>query len=418
MELIHSLRLKTKLVILFLLIGMGVTLAGIVGYVNISSMKRNLDALYFGSFTPVNELNELRHAYNNGIETTVYRLVDGSLSPFEASAVLSANLDKVQMLWKNYASHYKNAKEMEYVEYATGALKRANHHISRVIDVCHQGINVKRLSAESTTRIIDEVNRVVDRLLQYEKDVAYLQRRQLLVTYDNTLTQLIIIMGIIAGAVLWVAYAIFNSIQRQQRDLEVTTENLKAANSRLESASYTDSLTGLHNRRYFNMVYDRELKRAKRSGSYITFMMLDIDHFKQYNDTYGHIEGDHALKRVGATLRETLQRPGDFIFRLGGEEFAVLLTDNTPDHAKKVAEKVRSAIEAMAIPHAGNDASEYLTVSIGVTALVPSAEMDENVILSMADANLYEAKEEGRNGFVVTVETLKQTLRRPRAGAA
>lgn len=418
MGLLHSLRLKTKLMILFILIGLGLTLVGIVGYINITSMKKNLDELYFGSFVPVNELNELLHTYNSGIETTVFKLTNGSLSPFEASARLSASLDTVHMIWKSYTSHYKNAREQEYVDYASTTLKRANRHIARVIDICHQGLNVKRLSADSTSHVIADVTTVIQKLLQYEKDVASHERRQLLMTYENTLMQLIVILAVITGAVLWISYAIFNSIHRQQQVLEVTTENLKSANSKLESASYTDSLTGLHNRRYFNMIFERELKRAKRSGSYFTFMMLDVDHFKQYNDTYGHLEGDNALKSVAKTLQENLQRPGDFVFRLGGEEFAVLLTENTPENVKKMAQKLCDAIEAMQIPHEGSDAGDYLTVSIGVTTLVPSVDLDENVILSMADANLYEAKEYGRNRVIVTAETLKQSPRRPRAGAA
>ena len=418
MKLIYSLRLKTKLMVLFALIGIGLTLVGIIGYINISSMKKNLDELYFGSFVPVNELNDLLHTYNSHIETTVFKLTNGTLSPYEASATLSAGLDKVQLIWKSYASHYQNAQEQEYIDYASAALKRANHHISRVIDVCHQGINVKRLSADSTSHVISDVNKVIDRLLKYEKDVAYHERRQLLLTYDSTLSQLIIILGLITGAVLWISYAIFSSIHREQQVLEVATENLKSANSKLESASYTDSLTGLHNRRYFNMIFERELKRAKRSASYFTFMMLDVDHFKKYNDTYGHLEGDNALKTVATTLQETLHRPGDFIFRLGGEEFAILLTDNTPEDAKKMADKICRAVEDMEIAHEGNDASNYLTVSIGVTTLVPSVDLDENIILSMADANLYEAKEQGRNCYIVTAETLKHTPRRLRAGAA
>ncbi|MDX1295114.1 MAG: diguanylate cyclase [Sulfurimonadaceae bacterium] len=421
MGFIHSLQLNTRLIVLYMLIGVGLILVGIVGYINISAMKKNLDDLYFGSFVPVNELNELLYTYHSSVESTVFKLTDGTLSPFEASSTLSESLDKVQMIWKNYASHYKSSEEQQYVNYASATLNRADRHIQRVIDVCHQGINVSRISSGTTSQLIMDVDRVIQKLLKYEKEVAYLERRKLLVTYENTIIQLVIILGVITGAVLWVSYAIFSSIRRQQAILENTTENLKAANTKLEDASYTDSLTTLHNRRYFNMIFDRELKRAKRAGSFFSFMMLDIDNFKQYNDTYGHLEGDTALKAVSSQLKECLQRPGDFVFRLGGEEFGILVTESTPESAKKTAEMICTKVEALELPHEANDASEFVTVSIGAVSLVPSVDLDENIILSMADSNLYEAKENGRNDVVFTTERIRTSAQNPhrsRVGAA
>ncbi len=418
MSLIHSLRLNTKLLLLLVVIGVGLLLVGIVGYSNISAMKRNLDNLYFGSFTPVNELSELLHTYNRGVESTVFKLADGTLAPFEASAQLSESLDRARRLWNSYRSHYQSDAEKEYVAYAGATMERANRHIARIIDVCHQGINVRRVSAASTSRLIDDVSEVISRLLQYEKDVAGFERRKLLSTYDGTLVQLLIIFGSVTGAVLWLAYTVFSSIRRQQKALEDTTKSLKAANSKLESASYTDSLTGLYNRRYFNMVYDRELKRAKRSGNYLTFMMLDVDDFKKFNDTYGHIEGDKALKAVADALKEALKRPGDYLFRLGGEEFGVLITEGDPKNAKTMAQRICSSVEALQIPHEQSRAGAVLTVSIGATSLIPSLSLDENMMLSMADANLYEAKEAGRNGYIFSTETLTRSHLYSRAGAA
>ena len=106
----------------------------------------------------------------------------------------------------------------------------------------------------------------------------------------------------------------FKSIQTTHTKLEITTKKLKRANKKLENVSYTDSLTSLHNRRYFNFIYDKEIKRAKREKNYITFMMLDIDYFKQFNDTYGHIEGDYALKSVAKVLKDILKEK-KFLFQ-------------------------------------------------------------------------------------------------------
>ena len=418
MGLIHSLRLKTKLTLLFVLIGIGLLLIGTIGYVNMSAMKKNLDNLYFGSFLPVDELNELLLTYGRGVESTVYRLTDGALEPFEASALLSESLDRVQRLWKSYSAHYQSDAEKEYIAFATATMERANHHVARIIDVCHEGVNVRRISAATTSKIVADVSGVITKLLEYERDVARYERRKLLETYNGTLWQLMIVLILITGAVLWVSYAVFSSIRRQQQALEETTQHLKEANRKLEEASNTDSLTGLFNRRYFNRIYERELKRAKRGGSYISFMMLDIDHFKSYNDTYGHIEGDNALKAVAKALQESLKRPGDYLFRLGGEEFGILIADSDPKNAKTMAQSLCSRIEALQIPHEGNSAGGFLTLSIGVACLVPAPAMDENVILSMADANLYEAKEQGRNGYIFSTETLNRTHLYSKAGAA
>jgi len=205
-------------------------------------------------------------------------------------------------------------------------------------------------------------------------------------------------------AVLVISYQVFRSIQNDNTKLEVATKKLKKANKKLENVSYTDSLTSLHNRRYFNMLYTRELKRAKRTHSYITFMMLDIDFFKQYNDTYGHIEGDYALKSVAKVLKETLKRPSDFVFRLGGEEFGVLLTQTDESDSAKLARDICDAIKAREIKHEASSINEYLTMSIGVVCCIADDALDEDVLISRADETLYRAKETGRDRYIITTD--------------
>ncbi|MDB2562941.1 GGDEF domain-containing protein, partial [Sulfurimonas sp.] len=177
---------------------------------------------------------------------------------------------------------------------------------------------------------------------------------------------------------------------------------LKRLNKKLENVSYTDSLTSMHNRRYFNLVYERELKRAKRTHSHITFMMLDIDYFKQYNDTYGHIEGDNALKIVANVLTKTLRRPSDFVFRLGGEEFGVLLTQTDESNSAKLAREIVDAIKEEKLEHSGSAVNEFLTISIGVVCCIADDALNEDLLISRADEMLYEAKETGRDRYIIT----------------
>jgi len=217
------------------------------------------------------------------------------------------------------------------------------------------------------------------------------------------------VLTLIIFGVLIISYYVFKSIQNDHTKLEITTKKLKRANKKLENVSYTDSLTSLHNRRYFNFVYDRELKRAKRTKSYITFMMLDIDFFKQYNDTYGHIEGDFALKSVSKVLKDSLKRPSDFVFRLGGEEFGVILTDTDESNSARLAREICDAVKAREIKHEASKADEFLTISIGVVCCIADEALNEDVLISRADEMLYKAKDSGRNGYVITTNASEAT---------
>ncbi len=169
---------------------------------------------------------------------------------------------------------------------------------------------------------------------------------------------------------------------------------------RLEQISIIDELTGLYNRRHFNKVMHNEINRAKRENKLISFLMLDIDHFKQYNDTYGHQKGDDVISSISQVIKEFAGRAGDNAFRLGGEEFGVIFTDIDKEKMKKYASTLIDTIENLKIPHENNSASEYVTISAG---LVFSNEknLDSGVLYKAADDLLYKAKENGRNRLEV-----------------
>jgi diguanylate cyclase (GGDEF)-like protein len=174
--------------------------------------------------------------------------------------------------------------------------------------------------------------------------------------------------------------------------LAKTNEELKAANSRLEELAITDGLTGLFNRRHFQDTLDRELQRGEREGWPLSLLLLDIDHFKQFNDRWGHSEGDNELKRVAGQLLASV-RTTDSAYRYGGEEFAMILTSCPKDQAVKVAEKVRQAISSMERP---GPFGWRTTVSIGV-ATFPGDGRVARALVDMADTALYAAKARGRD---------------------
>ncbi len=156
-------------------------------------------------------------------------------------------------------------------------------------------------------------------------------------------------------------------------------------------------MTMLFNRRYFDMIFDKQIKIQQRAKKNLIFIMMDIDHFKQYNDTYGHQAGDDTLIAVATSLKNISKRPDDLVFRLGGEEFGILCNGMDEKEAYKFAEKSRENIQNLEIKHKKNSASDFITISIGLVVIEPAFKCEMNSIYKYADEALYESKQNGRN---------------------
>jgi diguanylate cyclase (GGDEF)-like protein len=165
----------------------------------------------------------------------------------------------------------------------------------------------------------------------------------------------------------------------------------------IEQLNRADPLTGIPNRRCFDERIAVEWKRAARGNMPVSFMMIDVDKFKDYNDTYGHPQGDALLKAISEIFVSTARRPPDMAVRLGGEEFGILLPETPEKAACMIAEEVRSRVEAARIPLADGSAFTSTTISIGVTTQIPDEESVLEDFIARADANLYIAKNAGRN---------------------
>ncbi len=181
------------------------------------------------------------------------------------------------------------------------------------------------------------------------------------------------------------------------------TRELATANEALIGLSYADSLTGIGNRRQFDRVLEAEWRRAIRSGQPLALVLVDIDHFKEFNDDYGHPEGDECLKAVAATISDALPRSGDSVSRYGGDEFAVVLPGTDLEGALVVAEQLRIAIAGLEERNGPSPAKPKIEVSCGVGAMIPSASDDPRKLLKTADTGLYRAKSEGRNRVASSV---------------
>ena len=176
--------------------------------------------------------------------------------------------------------------------------------------------------------------------------------------------------------------------------LRESQQQLAQANIKLQQLADIDGLTSLANRRRFDSVLQNEWMRAQRSQQTLSLLMCDIDFFKSFNDTHGHLAGDECLKKVAAVLGSSLRRPGDLAARYGGEEFALVLPDTDTTGATAIAELCRQQIEALALP---NQPERYVTMSIGVASMVPTANAVPLDLIDHADRALYQAKNNGRN---------------------
>lgn len=198
------------------------------------------------------------------------------------------------------------------------------------------------------------------------------------------------------------------SQERYERDLaahrdrlaelvdEQTTE-LRAANQRLEQLSRVDPLTGLANRRHFDELKDLEFRRAQRLGQPLCVLMCDVDFFKRYNDAYGHTQGDRCLQQVARALSDNFERAHEFVARVGGEEFAVLLSGVDAAEARSGAERLQRRLAQLALPHKDSPVAAVITLSIGLAQFDPATTIDFDELLHLADRALYRAKELGRN---------------------
>jgi diguanylate cyclase (GGDEF)-like protein len=172
---------------------------------------------------------------------------------------------------------------------------------------------------------------------------------------------------------------------------------LQDANQKLEELANLDGLTQVANRRCFNNRLQSEWQRLARENQPLSIILLDVDNFKSYNDYYGHLAGDDCLIRIGQTLQKVVRRSTDLAARYGGEEFVLLLPNTDLEGGIKVAQNIQQTIHNLAIPHAQSDVKDIVTVSLGISSLIPTLEVQPDTLVACADKALYDAKQQGRD---------------------
>lgn len=196
-------------------------------------------------------------------------------------------------------------------------------------------------------------------------------------------------------SVMFIGYLSISS----RRTHAIIVEALRARFKNEEMAR-VDVLTGIPNRRCFDESLSREYRSAIRKGSFLSFVLIDVDFFKKVNDIQGHTAGDKVLARIASIIKNSLFRAGDMVARYGGEEFAVLLPETEETDARVVAERIRSAIESEQIPHPDSECSEVITISAGIAVIKPNDNQKKQQLIDAADEALYKAKQNGRNRVI------------------
>lgn len=280
-----------------------------------------------------------------------------------------------------------------------------NRDIEGLIEITDKGARneLKRgdfhISVAERGRILAEVH-VAETVWQLVSvhDAALFTRQRDKIIYQTLLA---------FGVFLLIGYMMLRRLQAEERrrsavesQLRASTTQLEQANVELQRIASTDQLTGIANRRRFDREFELEHKRARRSKNPLSLLMIDVDQFKNYNDTYGHKQGDVTLRDVARCIASRLRRPSDFVARYGGEEFIVVLPDTPLSGALKIGEDIRGAVAELSIPHQSSTIATHVTISVGAATLAPGTEMSTAQLIDMADTAMYEAKQGGRNRVV------------------
>ncbi len=355
----NKINLNFKLMILPIVIIIAMIGLSFVFSQKIDNLKKQIDLIYFGNFIPIHKLHNIKERYMDII--------------FQKKLMIE---DKKSILknWRYYYKQYKNKDERVIVE-------RINKQLIKAFKT-NKGSGYKQSLKN------------INYLISKEMDSAYLQRKEFVVRYERMQNYLFYIQIIIIFFVLLLTAIIVYQAIKQNKILILLNEQYKIE-------ANTDGLTSLYNRKYFDTIFKDLTSISHQNNWNSVFVMIDIDFFKQYNDTYGHDAGDIALKKVALALDESFNREYEYTFRLGGEEFGIIIFDTNVKNIKLALDNVQSKIAKLKINHTAS-ATSYLTLSMGVVFIDnTSYKSTVKELYTNADKKLYYSKENGRNQYAI-----------------
>ena len=325
----------------------------------IDRLKKQIDNIYFGNFIPVHKLHIIKQEYKNIINNE---------TPYDVSKqVILKN-------WDYYNSQYKTEQERTVVN-------KVNKQ-------------VKKSFTKKNNQFYKHMLTQIDLLIQYEVSSASNQRKIFLEKYENITNYLFYNqIFIIIFTAVFVIFTVISFTKNYNR--------LEYLMNKYKSDSITDGLTGLYNRKYFDTIMDETTAISYDNEWESAFVMIDIDFFKQYNDTYGHDAGDVALKTVSNVLDTLFAKEYDYVFRLGGEEFGIIIFNTTKNELETRLKSLQNAIAVQKIKHSASKTG-FLTLSMGVVIIDKNIySLTRSEIYKLADKKLYQSKEYGRNQYTI-----------------
>lgn len=360
-----------KLSILTIIILLSLFTSAFMFNSQIDKMKKRIDYIYFGNYIPVLKLHTLDDLYEDLI-VCMKKNKKCNKSLF---------FKKIKKEWNYYNNAYKADEER------------------KVVNAVNKDIQ-KSLSSKAKISTYKDILKKIDFLKEHEKKVAYKKRREFLKEYSSMKNYLFYNMIILLFVSFIFISLIIYSIIKKDNQLKILTKKYK-----LESI--TDGMTKLYNRKYFDKIFDNMPFISNANNWESAFVILDIDFFKQYNDTYGHDMGDITLKSVANSLQSYFNREYEYVFRLGGEEFGVILFDIDEEILKQCLADVNKNIESLNIEHKNSKISNVVTISIGAVIYEANTYISCNKLYKMADESLYRSKENGRNQYTIYNEEVK-----------
>ena len=328
----------------------------------IDGLKKQIDILYFGNLIPIVKLQIIADKYKE-IE---------SCKKIKINCNFKEEEQIIFQEWSYYISSYKNAEE------------------KIVVDTINE--EIINSFKENKLQNFKNILKRIDFLIKYETQVAFKERKNFLEDYEKMKSYLffnMLLILLISFSII--VYIIFQVIKKDRQ--------LTVLNKKYKLDSITDSMSNLHNRKYFDTIFDNMPFISNANNWKCAFIMIDIDYFKQYNDTYGHDMGDEALKKVALTIKEYFNKKYEFTFRLGGEEFGVVLFDISKDILENCLKEMNKRVLELQIEHKNSKILPVLSISMGAIIYEPNSYISANKLYKQADECLYESKQNGRNQY-------------------
>lgn len=330
----------------------------------IDRLKQQIDSFYFGNLIPIVKLQIIADNFQEIV----------SCRKVKYNCEFRVEQEAIFQEWEYYYKSYKNPEERI------------------VVDTINE--EIVNSFKENKLHLFMNVLKRIDFLIKYETQASFKQRKVFLDDYEqmkNYLFYNIVLILLLAFAII-----IYIILQVIKKDKQLTVLNKK-----YKIESITDSMTKLYNRKYFDTIFDNMPFISNANNWRCAFIMVDIDYFKQYNDTYGHDMGDETLKKVANTLKSYFNKKYEFVFRLGGEEFGVVLFDINENILENCLKDMNNRVLELQIEHKNSKILDIVSISMGAIIYEPNTYISANKLYKLADECLYKSKENGRNQYTI-----------------